>query len=186
MTRALRTPDWMKTAIVSLAVTAFGSSVAQAQFAPNSKAPINGSADNADYRADMTVLTGQVDVRQGDVRILSDVMKIHSARSGGASQGGAFDNVSKIEAIGNFYYITPEQEVRGNQGVYQQATDTFTVTGDVILLQGEENVVTGDTLIYNLTTNQAKVIGSCKGRRCGSTGRVNILIKNTDNSSNAS
>lgn len=185
MKNATRTRDWVKTGVLSLAVMAFGSSVAHAQFAPNSKAPINGSADNADYRANMTVLTGQVDVRQGDVRILSDVMKIHSAR-GGATQGGAFDNVSKIEAIGNFYYITPEQEVRGNQGVYQQATDTFTVTGDVILLQGDDNVVTGDTLIYNLTTNQAKVIGSCKGRRCGSTGRVNILIKNTDNSANAS
>lgn len=185
MTYNLRPRDLLKTGVLSLSVMAFSASVAHAQFAPNSNAPINGSADNADYRADMTVLTGQVDVRQGDVRILSDVMKIHSAGSGGV-QGGAFDNVSKIEAIGNFYYITPEQEVRGKQGVYQQSTDTFTVTGDVILLQGDDNVVTGDTLIYNLTTNQAKVIGSCKGRRCGSSGRVNILIKNTDSSSNAS
>ena len=101
------------------------STPAAAQFAPNSNAPIKGSADNADYRSDLTVLTGQVDVRQGDVRILSDVMKIYS-RNGGV-QGGAFENVSRIEAIGNFYYITPEQEVRGEQGVYEQASDTFTV-----------------------------------------------------------
>lgn len=185
MTYLRQTQKWMRHGVTVVAATVFLPTVAFAQFAPNSNAPINGSADNADYRADMTVLTGQVDVRQGDVRILSDVMKIHSANSGGV-QGGAFDNVSRIEAIGNFYYITPEQEVRGKQGVYQQSTDTFTVTGDVILLQGEDNVVTGDTLIYNLTTNQAKVVGSCKGRRCGSKGRVNILIKNTGSNTPAS
>ena len=153
------------------------STAASAQFAPNSKAPIKGSADNADYQADLTVLSGQVDVRQGDVRILSDVMKIYS--SGGAAQGGAFDNVSRIEAIGNFYYITPDQEVRGEKGVYVQSTDTFTVSGDVILVQGKDNVVTGDKLIYNLGKNEARVVGTCQGRKCGSEGRVNILIKNT-------
>ena len=88
---------------------------AQAQFATNSKAPIKGSADNVDYRQDVTVLSGQVDIRQDDVRILSDTMKIYS---GGGSGAAAFDDVRKIEAIGNFYYITPDQEVRGEQGVY--------------------------------------------------------------------
>ncbi len=154
---------------------------ASAQFAPNSNAPIKGSADNADYRSDLTVLTGQVDVRQGDVRILSDVMKIYS-RDGGV-QGGAFENVSRIEAIGNFYYITPEQEVSGEKGVYEQASDTFTVTGGVILVQDQDNVVTGDKLIYNLTSNEAKIVGTCQGRKCGSQGRVNILIKNNNSNS---
>ncbi len=150
---------------------------AQAQFATNNKAPIDATADNVDYRQDVTILSGQVDVRQDNVRILSDTMKIYSGSTGSGT--AAFNDVQRIEAIGNFYYITPEQEVRGTQGVYEQKTDTFTVTGDVILLQGEDNVVTGDTLVYNLTNNQAKVIGSCKGRKCGRKGRVNILIKNT-------
>lgn len=151
---------------------------ASAQFAANSDAPIKGSADNVDYRQDVTVLSGQVDVRQADVRILSDTMRIYSGNSNTAGSA-AFDDVSRIEAIGNFYYITPEQEVRGERGVYEQATDSFTVTGDVILLQGKDNVVTGDRLIYNLTSNEARVVGSCKGRRCGRTGRVNILIRNS-------
>ena len=154
---------------------------ASAQFARDSKAPINGSADNVDYRADVTVLSGQVDVRQGDVRILSDKMYIYNGDNGTAG-GAAFDNVDRIEAVGNFYYLTPEQEVRGKKGVYEQATDTFTVTGDVILLQGPDNVVTGDKLVYNLTDNQATVVGTCKGRKCGRKGRVNILIKNTSES----
>ena len=166
-------------ALVTLAVP----SVAFAQFSPDSNAPITGSADNVTNSPGLTTLSGQVDVRQEDVRILADTMKIYNASSGSAAQAGAFDNVDRIEAIGNFYYITPDQEVKGKRGVYVSATDTFTVYGDVILLQGEDNVVTGSQLIYDLKTREARVIGSCKGRRCGTTGRVNILIKNTGGSS---
>jgi lipopolysaccharide export system protein LptA len=127
---------------------------------------------------DYSVFSGQVDVRQDDVRILSDVMKVYSGQGGSGQQ--AFDNVQRIEALGNFYYITPEQEVKGDQGVYERAKDNFIVTGNVILLQGEDNVVTGDRLVYNLSNNKAVMTGSCKGRRCGRNGRVNILIKNTN------
>jgi lipopolysaccharide export system protein LptA len=151
---------------------------ANAQFARNNSAPIDATADSIVNSGGTTILTGQVDVRQGDVRILADQMKIYGAGNGSGSS--AANDISKIEAFGNFYYITPDQEVRGNNGVYQQSTDTFTVTGDVILLQ-DDNIVTGETLIYNLTTEQAKVVGTCKGRKCGAKGRVKILIKNTSN-----
>ena len=153
-----------------------------AQFAANSNAPLDGSSDEVEYLGDVTIFSGQVDIRQATTRILSDVMKVYGAKNQVSnSQAGVFNDVERIEAIGNFYYITPDQEVRGERGVYVQATDTFTVTGNVILLQGKENIVTGDTLIYNLTTNEAKVVGTCKGRKCGDTGRVKILIKNTGN-----
>jgi len=155
---------------------------AHAQFATNSSAPITGSADNVDYRPDVTVLSGQVDIRQDDVRILSDTMKIYAAsQNGGGSNNDGFGDIDRIEALGNFFYITPEQEVTGTQGVYEKAKDSFTVTGNVILLQGQDNVVTGDRLVYNLTGNQATVTGNCRGRRCGDKGRVNILIKNNEN-----
>ena len=148
---------------------------AQAQFSKNNSAPIQADAYDVTNTAGVTILSGQVDVRQGETRILSDVMRIHGGATG---VGAATSDISRIEATGNFYYLTPDQEVRGNSGVYTKESDSFTVTGDVILLQGE-NVVTGDTLIYNLTTEEARVVGTCKGRRCGTKGRVKILIKNT-------
>jgi len=153
---------------------------ANAQFARNDNAPIEATADDIVNAGGTTVLTGQVDVRQDGIRILADEMKIFGGVAGVGGSSPAND-ISRIEATGNFYYITPEQEVRGNNGVYLQSSDTFTVTGDVILLQGE-NVVTGDTLIYNLSTEEARVVGTCKGRRCGSKGRVKILLKNTGGS----
>lgn len=164
---------------LSVCVFAALSAPAQAQFAANSDAPITGSSDSVDYQRDVSVFSGQVDIRQADVRILADTMKVYSANNAAAA-GETFGNVDRIEAIGNFFYITPEQEVKGEQGVYERAKDSFTVTGNVILLQGEDNVVTGDRLVYNLSSNQATVEGNCKGRRCGDKGRVNILIKNTN------
>jgi len=151
--------------------------MAHAQFASDSSAPISISADNASYQGEKTILTGGVDVRQGDVRVLADKMTVYSAAAGALNQ----NDISRIVAEGNFYYLTPEQDVRGDQGVYTRTNDTFVVTGNVIMKQADGNVITGDKLIYNLTTKNAVVIGNCKGRKCGSKGRVNILIKNTQN-----
>lgn len=149
-----------------------------AQFAANSSADTILLADNAVSENGVTTLTGQADIRQGDVRLLADKVVIYS--SGG--QGGGLvssQGITRIEATGNFYYITPEQEVRGNKGVYTRDTDNFEVTGDVILLQ-DDSVVTGRKLNYNLTTREANVAGNCKGRKCGTGRRVAILIRSTD------
>lgn len=164
--------------LAALALLAFAAAPAatpaRAQFAADSDAPIDIGADTADYQPGVAVLSGQVDVRQADVRILADRMRIYSAGGGDDPTQG----ITRIEADGNFYYLTPNQEVRGTAGLYEAASETFTVTGDVILLQGD-NVVTGERLIYDLTTEQARVVGTCQGRRCGREGRVRILIKQT-------
>lgn len=147
---------------------------AYAQFNAGSNAPTTITADKADYQGEMTILTGGVDVRQGDVRIVADKMTVFT--SGGGLTESNFD---RIVAEGNFYYLTADQEVRGENGVYTKEDDTFLVSGGVILKQQDGNVVTGDKLYYNLTTRNARVVGTCEGRKCGSEGRVNILIKNT-------
>jgi len=165
-----------KSKLLLVFATLFASPMtAHAQFVQNSSAPTTISADNAEYQGTTTILTGAVDVRQGDVRIIADKMTVFSTTSGGLSE----NNFSRIVAEGNFYYLTSEQELRGERGVYTKVDDTFEVSGDVILKQADGNVVTGETLYYNLGTQHARVVGTCKGRKCGSKGRVNILIKNT-------
>lgn len=157
----------------------FQAAPAAAQFASNSNAPVQLFADSIESEQNIISLDGQVDVRQGDVRVLSDNMKIYGG-AGASFDSGSLDEVERIIAKGNFYYITPEQEVRGAQGIYEQVSDTFTVTGNVILLQGENNIVTGEKLIYTLSTNKARMVGSCKGRKCGTKGRVKALLKNSE------
>jgi len=162
---------------ISIIVPVILAPMAHGQFASGSTAPISISADNASYQGATTVLTGGVDVRQGDVRVLADKMTVYSSAAGALDQ----NDISRIVAQGSFYYLTPEQDVRGDNGVYTRTDDTFVVTGNVIMKQKDGNVITGDKLIYNLTTQNAVVIGNCKGRKCGSKGRVNILIKNSQN-----
>jgi len=87
------------------------------------------------------------------------------------------DNASSENGV--ITYITPDQEVRGDKGVYTRADESFVVTGDVVLLQ-DDSVVTGNRLNYNLQTREANVAGDCKGRKCGKGRRVSILIRSTD------
>lgn len=153
---------------------------AEAQFSRDGSATTSLDADTAFTENGIYTLSGQVDVRQGDARVLADRMQIYFADETSNSVGSA-DDISRIIATNNFYYITPNQEVRGDRGVYEKKDNSFTITGDVILLQGDGNIVTGDRLIYNLETNEARFVSSCKGRRCGSGERVNIIIQNNPN-----
>lgn len=166
-----------KTAALTLIL---GAAPALAQIGGNSDAPLDVDADDMQFVGSTLTLIGQVDARQGDARLLADRVEILGV------QGSNIDGLERIVANGNFYYITPKQEVRGNRGVYEKSTETFTVTGNVILLQGEDNIVTGDTLYYNTMDQSARIVGSCQGRKCGSNGRVKALLKSSNASSGPS
>jgi len=163
----------------AITIASFVPSIALAQFSADSTADTVLYADDTVSKDGVITLTGQADIRQGDVRLLADKVDIYTANG----QGGGLvstDGITRIVATGNFYYITPEQEVHGQQGVYTRATDSFVVTGDVVLLQ-DDSVVTGTKLDYNLTTREAKVVGDCNGRQCDTDRRVAILIRSTNN-----
>jgi len=70
---------------------------AQAQFSRNNSDPIQADADDVSNTAGVTILSGQVDVRQGETRILSDVMKIYGGSTGLGPDTG---DISRIEASG--------------------------------------------------------------------------------------
>lgn len=163
---------------LAVLLTLLSPGVAFAQFSSDSAADTTLYADDTVSRNGIITLTGQADIRQGDVRLLADKVEIYSA---GSQNAGIVttDGITRVVATGNFYYITPDQEVRGNKGVYTAETDSFVVTGDVILLQ-EDSVVTGTRLDYNLQTRDAKVTGNCTGRKCKKRDRVAILIRSTD------
>lgn len=171
----------LKTTCLSVAIAMGVSATAMAQFAGAGGGNIELYADDAVSSQGVTTLTGQVDARQDGVRILADKMVIYSKAAGnrgaaGPSVGTVAGDIERIVATGNFFYITPDQEVRGDQGVYTASNDQFVVTGNVVLTQ-DDSIVRGERLIYDLATEKARVVSECKGRRCGREGRVAILIK---------
>jgi len=163
--------------LLSAALCSALPSIAHAQFSSDSSAPTILDADDAFTSNGVITLTGQADIRQGDVRLLADKVQIYTEGGGGGLI--ATNGFTRMVATGNFYYITPEQEVRGDKGVYTRADESFVVTGDVVLLQ-DDSVVTGKRLNYNLETREAKVAGECEGRKCEKGRRVSILIRSTD------
>jgi lipopolysaccharide export system protein LptA len=94
------------------------------------------------------LLIGNVDVQQGTARLRADRVTITFAgRVAGAGGGPAsgFGAVQSMLAEGNVFYVTPELKAKGDQGVYELATDTITLTGKVALLR-DRDVAEGQTL----------------------------------------
>ena len=51
-----------------------------------------------------------------------------------------------------------DQRVRGDNGVYDAQTDTVTLTGDVVAVQGK-NVLRGTRMVFNTQTGEGHMVG---------------------------
>ena len=117
--------------------------------------PIMWGADEVSRTPTTLSLRGRAELTQGDSRIRAN-------RVEGTIADGT---LTRVEATGDVYFVTPEQTIRGDRAVYTPANDTIVLTGDVILTQGE-NVMTGGRLTYNTRTEAAEMDGG------GQNGRV--------------
>lgn len=133
-------------------------------------------AQTATYKGRTTLLNGDVDVRQGTSQIFSDTMDIFRAEADPNAEGSVtLGAVTRIEADGNFRYITPEDTVTGDRGVYERTTGIITVTGDVRVKQMGGNTARTDRLIYNVKTETIRFAGDCLGKQCQ--GRPSLTIR---------
>lgn len=139
--------------------------------------PIDVIAQRAVYIGAKILLTGNVDVKQIEARILADKMNIYREQSSASADGAVkYGNVKRIVATGNFKYSNPENSVLGDKGVYEHQKNIITVTGNVVFTQQSGNKITGCALVYDLTTNRAKFQGGCVGKSKDDDGRVVIKI----------
>ena len=141
---------------------------ASAQLSQNSDAPVDITADelevfNTECRA---VWRGNAEALQDTSRLRADVLTIVNqpgpARPGAAA-GSNCGALARMEAQGSVYYVTPEQRVRGSAGVYDASSETITITGDVIAVQGQ-NVLRGERMVINSRTGQGNMQGVATGR----------------------
>ena len=107
-----------------------------------------------------TTLIGNVDIVQGDRRLMADHVELHH----GLSETGGRGNIERIVATGNVRYYSPLQNARGDTGVYQIETDTITLRGDVVIRQCE-NVITTTFFSTNLTTGDSSFGEEGNGQR---------------------
>jgi len=148
----------------------------QAQFTFEGDKQILIDADRATYEGELTILEGNVDVRQGAAKILSDKMNIYRIiDTTGDATSKELGIVSRIVASGNFKYITPDSTVTGDKGIYERSTGLIVVTGNVKLIQPSGSQVRGEKLTYNIRSKSAKFGNTCRGESCN--GRVTFNIR---------
>jgi lipopolysaccharide export system protein LptA len=79
------------------------------------------------------------------------------------ANGNACGDMVSLEAKGSVYYVsTAGRRVHGDNGFYDAASKTITITGDVTAVDGQ-NVMRGTKMVYNMDTGEGHVEGSGKG-----------------------
>jgi len=131
--------------------------------------------------------SGNVQVVQGDttmkcqtlvvfygheVGIAQNAAPASDAKATGAAPKGAQD-IRRIEAHGGVTVVTKDQNASGDLGVYDMQSKTITLTGNVVVSQGQ-NVIHGERVVVDTVTGNARVESKEGGGVAP--GRVRALI----------
>ena len=163
----------------------------------NKDAPVQIEAATLEVhdKSKTATFSGNVQVVQGDttMRCRSLVVfygqEVGIGESGGEATTGTAaksplggtkgaQNIRRIEARGGVTVLTKDQSASGDLGIYDLKTKTITLSGNVVVSQGQ-NVIHGERVVVDTETGNARVEsgGSGAGASAGSGGRVRALIQ---------
>ena len=145
-------------------------------------------------KAKTATFAGDVQVVQGDTTMKCQKLVVFYGQEVGiapkeAGQGGApppdtkpalagpkgAQNIRRIEARGGVTVITKDQNASGDLGVYDLMAKTITLTGNVVVSQGQ-NVIHGERVVVDTVTGNARVESNNQGGG-GTPSRVRALIQ---------
>lgn len=139
-------------------------------FSQNRDQPVHIQAAKLEVRDKQQVATfsGDVRVTQGDTHMRCRTLKVYYERDHknaktdkktikAATPGpGGEQRIKRLEAIGNVVVKQKDETASGNLGVFDMRANTVTLTGNVVMTQGQ-NVLRGDKLVVNLTSGVSRV-----------------------------
>lgn len=151
-------------------------------------APIHIEADKmtSTEKTNSVVFTGEVDAKQGDVRIRTDKMTVYyTAKDTKASKAKkekkATQQVEKLICLGNVEITRGEWLGTSKKMIYLSKERQVILTDNAKAWQGQ-NMVSGDKIIYYLDEGRSEVVGETSTTVGSSTGskkkksRVNMTI----------
>lgn len=144
-------------AIGSAAVLVIGSSGAQTFGGHDSDAPVTFGADRIELqdRQDRVVLSGNVDIAQGDLRL-------QAARTTMAYSEAGELKIHRIDATGGVTVTRGTQSAEGEVAIYDFDRRLITLAGNVVLRRGGDRL-NGSRLVIDLKTGIASVDGRAGG-----------------------
>lgn len=145
-------------------------------FKHDASQPIEVAADSLEVRnaEQVAVFRGNVDVRQGVMRMRADRIEISYGGSGEDASNvpsgipGAGGSIDRLQAIGDVIISNGKEQAEAGFADYDVVTGEITLTGDVMLVQGG-NVIKGDRLTIDLASGTGRIGG----------GRVRTIITPT-------
>ena len=152
--------------------------------------PINIEANHmtSTEKSNSVVFTGDVDAKQGDVRIRSDQMTVYytpkeaATKKKSKDKKGASQQVEKMICTGNVEITRAEWLGTSKKMVYLSKERQVILTGNAKAWQGQ-NMVSGEKIIYYLDEGRSEVIGDKTSTTIGENGsgkkkpsRVNMTI----------
>lgn len=144
-----------------MAVAAFAAPMAAAQISGEG-GPIRVNADTSEVmeRQRQVVLIDNVDIMQGTARLRANRVTLNYGPGQGeqSSAMGGFGDIQSMVAEGEVFYVTPDLKATGDVGTYDAQADTITLTGDVVLVRGED-VATGRRLVMRLEEGRTTLDG---------------------------
>lgn len=168
----LQPNNHFRAASLTLALIA-GAAPALGQIAGNSKSPIDITANQAEVvnAKCLAIWRGNAEALQDKTRLRADTISVYAHSKGVGANGQADCGATeRIEADGHVFYVSPEQNARSEHATYTAASDLVVMTGNVIVVQGN-NVARGARLTLNTQTHEAKMEAGGGGG-----GRVRAVI----------
>jgi len=132
----------------------------------NSRAPVDVSADRIELqdRADRALLSGNVEIRQGDMTLKAPRVTVAYTRVGGTE-------IQRLDANGGVTVTSPTERAQSQFAIYDFDRRLITMLGGVTLNRNGSNV-NGARLVIDLNTGRAVIDGSAVGAGRTSGGRV--------------
>lgn len=134
-------------------------------FTSDSSAPVNINSEQLEYQQEenKAIFSGNVVAVQGESTLRSAHLIAYflDKESGTKNADPTLiqtNQLRRLEATGGVVVTSQDQKATGASGVFDITTNTATLSGNVVLTQGE-NVIRGKQLVINMKTGVARVIG---------------------------
>lgn len=165
--------------IISLVTALF---LGQPAFAEDDPITVEANHMSSTEKTNSVLFTGDVDARQGDVRIRSDKMTVYySQKSEKKEDEGVKQKVEKMINTGNVEITRGKWLGTSKKSIYLAKDRQFILTGDAKAWENQ-NMISGEKIIYYLDEERSEVIGKVGATTGGGSkpdkksGRVNMTI----------